>query len=181
MGKKKGEAETMEIFSELQYVRPDMEKVLGDMRAVTEALKNAADFGEFKAAYMDYVNTDIQVSTARQLAHIRNTINMMDEFYEAEMGYFHAWMPKYEILVKEMGTVILNSPFKKDMEEEFGSILIQNMEVGQLLSSEAVVDDMVKEAELANLYSKTVAGASVEFRPFKAYAEHRPPGAEGSV
>ena len=164
MGKKKGEAETMEKFSELQYVRPDMEKVLGDMRAVTEALKNAADFGEFKAAYMDYVNTDIQVSTARQLAHIRNTINMMDEFYEAEMGYFHAWMPKYEILVKEMGTVILNSPFKKDMEEEFGSILIQNMEVGQLLSSEAVVDDMVKEAELANLYSKTVAGASVEFR-----------------
>ena len=164
MGKKKGEAETMEKFSELQYVRPDMEKVLGDMRADTEALKNAADFGEFKAAYMDYVNTDIQVSTARQLAHIRNTINMMDEFYEAEMGYFHAWMPKYEILVKEMGTVILNSPFKKDMEEEFGSILIQNMEVGQLLSSEAVVDDMVKEAELANLYSKTVAGASVEFR-----------------
>ena len=164
MGKKKGEAETMEKFSELQYVRPDMEKVLGDMRAVTEALKNAADFGEFKAAYMDYVNTDIQVSTARQLAHIRNTINMMDEFYEAEMGYFHAWMPKYEILIKEMGTVILNSPFKKDMEEEFGSILIQNMEVGQLLSSEAVVDDMVKEAELANLYSKTVAGASVEFR-----------------
>ena len=72
MGKKKGEAETMEKFSELQYVRPDMEKVLGDMRAVTEALKNAADFGEFKAAYMDYVNTDIQVSTARQLAHIRN-------------------------------------------------------------------------------------------------------------
>lgn len=50
MGKKKGEAETMEKFSELQYVRPDMEKVLGDMRAVTEALKNAADFGEFKAA-----------------------------------------------------------------------------------------------------------------------------------
>ena len=97
---------------------------------------------------MDYVNTDIQVSTARQLAHIRNTINMMDEFYEAEMGYFHAWMPKYEILVKEMGTVILNSPFKKDMEEEFGSILIQNMEVGQLLSSEAVVDDMVKEADV---------------------------------
>ena len=89
---------------------------------------------------------------------------MMDEFNEPEMGYFHAWMPKYEILVKEMGTVILNSPFKKDMEEEFGSILIQNMEVGQLLSSEAVVDDMVKEAELANLYSKTVAGASVEFR-----------------
>ena len=48
MGKKKGEAETMEKFSELQYVRPDMEKVLGDMRTVTEALKNAADFGSLK-------------------------------------------------------------------------------------------------------------------------------------
>ena len=164
MGKKKGEAETMEKFSELQYVRPDMEKVLGDMRAVTEALKNAADFGEFKAAYMDYVNTDIQVSTARQLAHIRNTINMMDEFYEAEMGYFHAWMPKYEILVKEMGTVILNSPFKKDMEEEFGSILIQNMEAQKQLSDESIVDDQVKEAELVSRFMKTQAAATVEFK-----------------
>lgn len=189
MGKKKGEAETMEKFSELQYVRPDMEKVLGDMRAVTEALKNAADFGEFKAAYMDYVNTDIQVSTARQLAHIRNTINMMDEFYEAEMGYFHAWMPKYEILVKEMGTVILNSPFKKDMEgrirfhldPEYGSgtAPFQRGRSGRYGKGSRVSQPVFQNCGRCVC---GIPGGNVQhLRPFKAYAEHRPPGAEGSV
>ena len=89
---------------------------------------------------------------------------MLDEYYENEMAYFNAWMPRYEILVKEMETIILNSPFRNDMEKEFGSILIQNMEVRQLLSSETVVEDKVKEAELCNLYSKTVAVAAVDFR-----------------
>lgn len=37
-------------------------------------------------------------------------------------------MPKYEILKKEMGEVIVASPFKAEMEKEFGTILIQNME-----------------------------------------------------
>ena len=79
------------------------------------------------------------------------------------MAYFNAEMPKYQLLVKEMGTVILESPFKKDMEAEFGRILLQNMEAGQLLSGEAVVEDKVKEADLASLYAKTVAAASADF------------------
>jgi len=154
----------MEKFSEIAYVRPDMEKVMEDIKRDIEALKTAENFGEFKAAYMDYVHTDIEISTARQVAHIRNTVNMMDAFYEEEMTYFHTWMPRYELLVKEMGGVILSSPFKKDMEEEFGPILIKNMEVKQLLSSEAILNDLVEESQLANLYSKTVAAATVEFR-----------------
>lgn len=154
----------MEKFSEIKYVRPDMEKVMADVRACIDALKTADSFDAFRTAYMAYVQTDIEVSTARSIAHVRNTVNMLDPYYEEEMAYFHKWLPKYDLLVKEMGTVILNSPYKKDMEEEFGAILIQNMEVSQLLSSEAVLDDMVEESRLANLYSKTVAAATVDFR-----------------
>ena len=57
----------------------------------------------------------------------------------------------------------MRSPFKKDFEEEFGSFLIQNIEAKQLLSSEIVVEDLAKEADLANRYSRTVAAASIEF------------------
>lgn len=154
----------MEKFTELTYVRPDMEAVTEKIRSITEKLKNAENYQEFKAAYMEYVEEDIELSTARQLAHIRNTINMLDAYYEGEMTYFNAWMPKYELLLKDMGSVILNSAFRRDMEEEFGPILIKNLEVKQLLSGEEVVEDMAKEADLANLYSKTVAAATIEFR-----------------
>lgn len=154
----------MEKFAELKYVRPDMDAVMARVKADIEGLKEAKTYEEFKNAYMDYVQADIELSTSHQIAHIRNTINMLDEFYAAEKAFFNAQLPKYGILVKEMGTVILNSQFKKEFEEEFGTILIQNMEAQQLLSSEAVVEDMVKEADLANLYSKTVAAASIDFR-----------------
>ena len=150
-------------FADLQYVRPDMDAVMARVKADIEVLKNAKNYEEFRNAYMDYVQADIELSTSQKVVHVRNTINMLDEYYAAENAFFNAQMPKYGIVVKEMGTVILNSPFKKDFEEEFGSIIIQNMEAQQLLSSEAVVEDLVKEADLANLYSKTVAAASIEF------------------
>ena len=153
----------MKKFSELEYVRPDMEKAGETVKACVKAMKTAASYAEFRDAYMEYVKLDTELATAKSIAHIRNTVNLMDEYYEKEMAYFNAEMPKYQLLVKEMGTVILESPFKKDMEAEFGRILIQNLEAGQLLSGEAVVEDKVKEADLASLYSKTVAAASADF------------------
>ena len=153
----------MKKFSELEYVRPDMEKAGETVKACVKAMKTAASYAEFRDAYMEYVKLDTELATAKSIAHIRNTVNLMDEYYEKEMAYFNAEMPKYQLLVKEMGTVILESPFKKDMEAEFGRILIQNLKAGQLLSGEAVVEDKVKEADLASLYSKTVAAASADF------------------
>ncbi|MBQ5660980.1 MAG: M3 family oligoendopeptidase [Lachnospiraceae bacterium] len=163
LNKMKGVNNIMVKFADLQYVRPDMDAVMARVKADIEVLKNAKNYEEFRNAYMDYVQADIELSTSQKIVHVRNTINMLDEYYAAENAFFNAQMPKYGIVVKEMGTVILNSPFKKDFEEEFGSIIIQNMEAQQLLSSEAVVEDLVKEADLANLYSKTVAAASIEF------------------
>ena len=153
----------MKKFSELEYVRPDMEKAGEAVKACVKDMKTAASYAEFRDAYMEYVKLDTELATAKSIAHIRNTVNLMDEYYEKEMAYFNAEMPKYQLLVKEMGTVILESPFKKDMEAEFGRILIQNLEAGQLLSCEAVVEDKVREADLASLYSKTVAAASADF------------------
>lgn len=162
--KTKGVTGNMKKFAELEYIRPDMEKVMADVAGYMKTLKEAGSYEEFRKAYMAFVELDTELATSKEVAHIRNTINMMDEYYEKEVSYFNAEMPKYDILLKDMGTIIINSPFKKEMEEEFGEILIKNLEAKQLLSSEAVVDDMVEEADLANLYSKTVAAATVEFR-----------------
>lgn len=79
---------------------------IGGYRSVEEA-KN---YEEFRNAYMDYVEADTELETSKTVAHIRNTINLLDEFYEAEMVYFNSQMPKYEILKKEMGEVIVASP-----------------------------------------------------------------------
>ena len=145
----------MEKFADLPYVRPDMEKVFARVSGDIAALKEAKSYGEFQSAYMDYVEADMELETSKTIAHIRNTINLLDEFYEGEMAYFNSQMPKYGLLKKEMGEVIVASPFKGDMEAEFGTILLKNMEAQKKLSDESIVDDQVKEAELVNQYMKT--------------------------
>ena len=154
----------MKKFAELQYVRPDMEKIFARVSGDIAVLKEAKNYEEFRKAYMDYVEADTELETSKTIAHIRNTINLLDEFYEAEMVYFNSQMPKYEILKKEMGEVIVASPFKAEMEKEFGVILIQNMEAQKQLSDESIVDDQVKEAELVSRFMKTQAAATVEFK-----------------
>lgn len=154
----------MKKFAELQYVRPDMEKIFTRVSGDIAVLKGAKNYEEFRNAYMDYVEADTELETSKTVAHIRNTINLLDEFYEAEMVYFNSQMPKYEILKKEMGEVIVASPFKAEMEKEFGAILIQNMEAQKQLSDESIVDDQVKEAELVSRFMKTQAAATVEFK-----------------
>lgn len=154
----------MKKFAELQYVRPDMEKMFARVSGDIAVLKGAKNYEEFRNAYMDYVEADMELETSKTVAHIRNTINLLDEFYEAEMVYFNSQMPKYEILKKEMGEVIVASPVKAEMEKEFGAILIQNMEAQKQLSDESIVDDQVKEAELVSRFMKTQAAATVEFK-----------------
>ena len=154
----------MKKFAELQYVRPDMEKIFARVSGDIAVLKEAKNYEEFRNAYMDYVEADTELETSKTVAYVRNTINLLDEFYEAEMVYFNSQMPKYEILKKEMGEVIVTSPFKAEMEKEFGAILIQNMEAQKQLSDESIVDDQVKEAELVSRFMKTQAAATVEFK-----------------
>ena len=150
-------------FVDIPYVRPDMDAVLDSVKAAIQGLKTAKTYAEFRSAYMDYVPTDVELITSKQLVYIRHTINMLDEYYAEEDAFFNKQMPRYSITAKEMRAAILSSPFRKDLEEEFGSFLIRDIEAKLLLSSEAVVNDLVKEADLANRYSKTVASASVEF------------------
>ena len=150
-------------FVDIPYVRPDMDAVLDGVKAAIQGLKTAKTYEEFRSAYMDYVQTDTELITSQQLVYMRHTVDMLDEYYTAENAFFNTQMPRYSIAVKELRAVILSSPFKKDFEEEFGSFLIREIEAKMLLSGEAVVDDLAKEATLASLYSKTVASASIEF------------------
>ena len=150
-------------FVDIPYVRPDMDAVLDSVKAAIQGIKTAKTYEEFRSAYMDYVQTDTELTTSKQLVYIRHTINMLDEYYAEENAFFNKQMPRYSITAKEMRAAILSSPFRKDLEEEFGSFLIRDIEAKLLLSGEAVVDDLAKEASLANLFSKTVASSSVEF------------------
>ncbi len=154
----------MEKFAELEYVRPDMEAAKEDMKACIQAMKAAGSYEEMRSLFLDQKEKEYQRSTMETIASIRNTIDTGDEFYDGEMKYINQESPLLGLLRQEMDKVILESPFRGQWEEEFGSFFIKSMEVNQRLSDPAIVEDLVQEGNLTQQYSKVSAAASVEFR-----------------
>lgn len=82
--------------------------------------------------------------------------------------------------------MILESPFIKEFAEEFGEFFVKNMEVGQKLADDCIVEDLIEEANLTQQYSKITANASTEFKGetcnfyglLEGDAEYGPPDAE---
>ena len=154
----------MEKFSQLVYERPDMETAKREMEDYIQALKKAASYEEMRKLFLEQKEKEYRQGTMETIASIRNTIDTNDEFYDGEMRYLNQEGPQLGILCQKAEKVILDSPFRDQWEEEFGSYFIKRMEVNQKLSDPAVVEDLVEESNLTQEYSKVSAAASVEFR-----------------
>ena len=154
----------MQRFSEIQYVRPDLAAYREELLAHVEKVKNAKSWEELKAEWLAHSVKSMEIMTMRSVASIRNTVDTTDAFYDGEMRYFHAELPSLMLIERQADAALLASPFVKDFEREFGSILIQNMKNSQRFADERLVPMQVKEADLTRRYSRCSATAVTEFR-----------------
>lgn len=158
----------MQRFSEIQYVRPDLAAYREELLAHVEKVKNAKSWEELKAEWLAHSVKSMEIMTMRSVASIRNTVDTTDAFYDGEMRYFHAELPSLMLIERQADAALLASPFVKDFEREFGSILIQNMKNSQRFADERLVPMQVKEADLTRRYSRCSATAVTEFRGEKS-------------
>ena len=154
----------MQKFSEIPYVRPDLTAYREALPAYVEQIRSAASWPELKALWLAQSDKRMEVMTARSIASIRNTVDTTDPYYEAEMRYFNTEMPAISLLEKQAEAALLASPFVGEFEQEFGSILIQNMKSSQRFADERLVPMQIRESELTQMYSKASATAVTDFR-----------------
>ena len=154
----------MEKFSELQYVRPDADAIKAHKKEYIAQLKSAETYEQMRDLFLAEADADLGWETMQTIAHIRNTVDTNDAFYENEMQFFNAEEPQISLLNQEAEKVVLESPFRAQWEEEFGSFFLKNMEINQKLADESIVAEQVEESNLAQQYSKVAASASTTFR-----------------
>ena len=154
----------MKKFAEMEYKRPDLAAYAAELEAHVEKVKNAATWEELKQEWLRASERSSEVMTMQTIASIRSTIDTTDEFYDAEMRYFNAELPKLRILKARAEEALLASPFKADFEKEYGSILIKTMEMERRFADERIIPYQVKESDLTRRYSRASATAVTEFR-----------------
>ena len=134
----------MKRFSEMEYNRPDMEALKAVIAEATENVKNAKSAEEVRAAYFSVQEKEEQADTMYTIAHVRNTIDTSDEFYDGEM----AWLREaYAQLIPVYNTwekALTGSAFRGELEAEFGQQLFRRLDADLMTSDERIVPETVR-------------------------------------
>ena len=154
----------MQKFSELVYTRPDIAALHNSIRTYISALKQAKSFEETRALFLKHKDEMSEFYTMYTIASIRNTVDTRDAFYEAEIDYLDSEEPRLNLLLRDADEVLLASPFRGEMEAEFGTLYFRNLDIQKQFADERIVDDRVQENRLRQRYSKVSANAAIEFR-----------------
>ena len=150
-------------FSEMPYKRPDPEAVKAELTDLTERLKNAQNYEVARAVFLEKEEKEKSVDTMGTLAFIRHSIDTRDEFYDGEIEFWNQIEPEFEEYEQAWIGAMLESPFRKDFEAEYGDLLFVNAEIAQKSFSPEIIPEMQKENELITEYDKLIASAQIPF------------------
>ena len=150
-------------FKDLTYKRPDVKQVKKELAGCLRRFESAKTFEEADAAFTDYQRVLESWETESTIASIRNTMDMKDGFYEAEIKFFNREGSKMMLTLKKGIKTVLNSPFRKRFEEKYGKQLFKTLETRLDLVKPSTIIPSIRESNLCTAYSKTAAGCSVGF------------------
>ena len=153
----------MTTFRELQYERPDVKQLKKDIARYLGQFNSAKTFEEADAAFLGLMGLIEACYTQSTIASIRNTMNMKDEFYDKEIKFFNKETAKLMLTLKKGIKAFLNSPFRPQFEEKYGSHLFKQCETEINMVNLLTILPTIKEGNLSTEYSKTAATCSVEF------------------
>ena len=157
----------MKKFSEIEYRRPDLEKVQVKFKGLLDKFDKAPDYAVQEAVITEINDLKAEFQTAGSIASVRNSIDSSNVFYEAEQEFYDTTEPIFRDLNIQFYKSLNNSPFKNELENKFGKQLFDIAEVSVRSFGPAVISDMQEENRLGTEYSRLVATAEVEFRGVK--------------
>ncbi|MCL2226058.1 MAG: M3 family oligoendopeptidase [Oscillospiraceae bacterium] len=150
-------------FPQMPYARPDYDETRAKLEALLTKFKDAKTKEECFAVCEEIDEYSKDIGTMFNLAYIRNTLDTTDEFYDKEKAYSDEVSPKLTEVQQELVMAKLQSPFRKDMEEAWGTLMFDNAEIQLKTFTPAIVPDKQEENRLQSEYSKLIASAQIEF------------------
>ena len=157
-------AQTMPVFSQIVYQRPDMAALKKRLKAHLRALKTADTYEKARAAYLASQEETGHIETRYVVASIRNTLDTSDKFYDGEMQFFNRAVAQLMPLSKAFTEALLRSPFRAQFEAEYGRQLFTLAEIDQKTQSIRIIPDLILQGNLENAYKKTTAACKTSFR-----------------
>ena len=150
--------ETMTRVNDLPYSRVTLEEMQSAFQTFFAAAESAKSADELIAARNALNEERNKFGSASTIADIRFTQNTADPFYKAEKDYYDEVFPLVQNELSKYYRVMLESPFRGELEEKLGSVLFKVFECAEKAHSEDIVEEEQQENALQTEYSQLMAG-----------------------
>lgn len=150
-------------FKDYTYERPDLNRIKPIFHEALEKFKASTSLKEQSDTMADINQLRNFVSTMLNICYIRHTIDTTDEFYEKENDYFDEISPEIDGLVSQYYETLVNSPFRKELEDKWGKQLFALAEAQLKTFSPEIIPLLQQENKLSSEYTKLVASAKIMF------------------
>lgn len=150
-------------FEDYSYTKPDMATLKKEFEVLLQEFRTASSY-EQQNEVMEKINAiGRNYSTQSNLVYIRSSIDTNDAFYQAERDYFDEIGPEYQELETAYYKELVVTPFRAQLEEQWGSQLFALADNAIKSFAPEIVELLQKENKLASDYSKLVASAQITF------------------
>ena len=150
-------------FKDYEYTRPDLDQMEKSFADLLEKFRNSNSAAEQSGIIDEVTTLRNYFETMGTLASIRHSINTEDSFYEAEQDFMDENGPRYEKAVTDYYKELIKSPFREELEKEWGEQFFKLAELQIKTFSEEIMEDLVKENKLSTEYDKLIASAKLDF------------------
>ena len=150
-------------FSTLEYKRPDLEARREKLAGWKDAVEHVQSYDALRALMIEIDRETCELATQYSIAHIRHTLDTRDEFYEAEIQYLQDTLPTLSGAEVALSEAIAASPYRADIEQEYGKQYFVAMDLQKKLYCEENIPLRQQESRLTNEYQKIMATAEIPF------------------
>ncbi|MGH2575845.1 MAG: M3 family oligoendopeptidase, partial [Ignavibacteria bacterium] len=150
-------------FHEIEYKRPDIKELENKFNDFLSIFDSAENFEVQDAVMKDINNLRMELQTLGTIANIKYSIDTFNKSYEEEQNFFDKNYPVYEGLVAKYYNSIINSRFRKKLEEKWGKQLFDFAEQIVKTHRPEILEDLKYENKLKTDYMKLLASAKIIF------------------
>ena len=151
-------------FSDSPFIVPNEKQFVKKMEKFVEQLK-ACDNAKDAAKIINRINAySEEINTEGCIIYVLYTCYTDNEQYKAAQDKIDELSPIFSKYGTEISKILVNAPYRPELEKKFGSFLFKKYENSLKVFDEKVMPELVKENKLSSEYDMILGGAQIEFR-----------------
>lgn len=151
-------------FDEFKYNRPNYETTKKSITDLIKQMKNSQT-AEEQYNYIENINKiRNHIQTMETITEIRHSIDTTNKFYDDEKNYWNNYSPLYNELNSIFYRELVQSKFRKQLEQKLGSQIFTLAEFSLKAFSPEIINELQYENKLSSEYTKLIATAKIHFQ-----------------